>query len=162
MLEGMAFPTWVRSSPSLLAYTTVLALHAIGLAILVGLHTVVCVRLLGALRQLSLASLRKLYPTMYLGMWINIVSGLSLLWASLSGMLSNPAFYFKIGFIIVAITFMQRMKKRVFSDAALAANPEPTAEARGLAWLSLACWLGAIIAGRLTAYPGLVSNVFGF
>jgi hypothetical protein len=82
MLDAMAYPTWVRSSPSIFAYTMINSLHAIGLAILVGTHTVVCLRLLGALKQLPLAKVRKLYPIMYTGMWINIFSGLSLFWAS--------------------------------------------------------------------------------
>jgi len=162
MLEAMAYPTWVRSSPSIFAYTLINSLHAIGLAILVGTSTVVCLRLLGALKQLPLSKVRKLFPVMYTGMWINIFSGLSLFWASLSEMLVNPAYYFKMTFVILGIVLMVRMKRRVFSDAALAANPEPTTEARGLAWLSLACWLFGIISGRLTAYPGLISNVFGF
>jgi hypothetical protein len=162
MLEAMAYPTWVRSSPSIFAYTMINSLHAIGLAILVGTHTVVCLRLLGALKELPLAKVRKLYPIMYTGMWINIFSGLSLFWASLSELLVNPAYYTKMAFVIVGITLMVRMRRRVFSDTALAVNPEPTAEARGLAWLSLACWVGGIISGRLTAYPGMLSQTFGF
>jgi hypothetical protein len=161
MLEGMAYPTWVRESPSIFAYTMILSLHAMGLATLVGLHTVVCLRLLGVLKELPLSQVRKVYPMMYLGMWVNIFSGLSLLWANLSGMLTNPAFLFKISFIILGIIFLQRMKSRVFSDAALAVNATPTSEARKLAWVSLFCWLGATVSGRLTAYPGFVSSLFG-
>jgi hypothetical protein len=35
------------------------------------------------------------------------------------------------------------------------------ASVKGLAWLSLVCWVGAITAGRLLAYLGPVSGVPG-
>ena len=161
MLENMAFPTWVRESPSIFAYTAILSLHAMGLATLVGLHTVVCLRLLGAMKSLPLVNVRKVYTVMYVGMWTNIFSGACLLWANLTGMLKSPAFLSKIAFVILGIIFMQRMKNRVFSDAALAVSQTPTAEARQLAWISLICWTGAIISGRLSAYPGFFSMLFG-
>jgi len=37
---------WVRESPSIFAYTTILSLHAIGLAI-IGIRTLIALRLLG-------------------------------------------------------------------------------------------------------------------
>jgi len=46
-VENSAYATWVRESPSILAFTTILSLHAMGLAIVVGLNTVVALRLLG-------------------------------------------------------------------------------------------------------------------
>ena len=35
-LQNLALADWVRSSPSIFAYTTVLTVHAVGLAIVVG------------------------------------------------------------------------------------------------------------------------------
>jgi hypothetical protein len=39
-------------------------------------------------------------------------------------------------------------------------GPTP-AKAKVLAWASLACWFGAIVAGRLLAYVGPVSGLQG-
>ena len=78
-IENSAYAVWVRESPSIWAYTTILSLHAMGLAIIVGINTVVALRLLGFVPDIPVAKLRQLYPWMYLGFTINAFSGLSLL-----------------------------------------------------------------------------------
>ena len=61
-IESSGFAAWVRESPSIFAYTSILALHAMGLALIVGLNTVIALRLLGFAPGLPLAPLRKLFP----------------------------------------------------------------------------------------------------
>jgi len=61
-IENSAYAVWVRESPSIFAYTTVLSLHAIGLAIIVGINYVVAFRLLGFVPEIKLSALRKLFP----------------------------------------------------------------------------------------------------
>ena len=160
-VEGSAFATWIRESPSLLAYTLILSLHAIGLAIVAGLSTAIDVRLLGVAPAIPLAPARKLFPLMYAGFWLNAASGLSLLAASASGMLSNPMFYIKIAFIVAAIVIMHLLRGRVFANEKLLRTGAVPQGARSLAIASLVCWAGAIIAGRLTAYPSLIRGWFG-
>jgi len=41
------------------------------------------------------------------------------------------------------------IQKRLFGE-----HPAPPASGKALAWMSIACWLGAITAGRLLAYVG--------
>jgi hypothetical protein len=74
-IENSAYAVWVRESPSIFAYTTILSLHAIGLAIIVGINTLIALRLLGFVKEIPLAPLRKLFPWMYLGFAINAFSG---------------------------------------------------------------------------------------
>ena len=57
--------------------------------------------------------LRALFPFMYAGFWINALSGLALLAANASGMLGNPMFYIKIGFVLAAVLLMRMIKGRV-------------------------------------------------
>ena len=46
-IEGSTLAAWVRESPSIWAYATILTLHTVGLAIVVGANVVVDLRLLG-------------------------------------------------------------------------------------------------------------------
>src|SRR5688572_23358664 len=118
-IENSGFPTWVRESPSLAAYTLVLSLHAMGLAIVAGLSSAVGLRLLGVAPTIPLAPLRSLFPFMYAGFWINAASGLALLAANATGMLANPMFYLKMGFVLAAVLLMRAIKGAVFGDPAV-------------------------------------------
>jgi hypothetical protein len=164
-IENTGFATWIRESPSLAAYTLVLALHAMGLAIVVGFSSVIALRLLGVASGIPLAPARKFFPLMYAGFWINALSGLALLAASATSMLANPLFFVKLGFVALGVLTMRLLRNRVFGDGQLQAigpGGAVSATGRGLAVASLVCWGGAIVAGRLTAYPGLIEYYLGF
>jgi len=66
-LQNLALAEWVRSSPSLFAYSTVLTAHGVGLGIVVGVNTVIALRLLGVARDIPLAALRRLYGMVWIG-----------------------------------------------------------------------------------------------
>ena len=158
-IESSAYPTFVRESPSLMAYTFVLSLHAMGLAVVVGFSSAIALRLLGVARGIPLAPLRGLFPVMYVGFWVNALSGLALLSANATGMTSNPLFWVKIVFIVGGVLVMRLLRQTVFSSVTASGDAPPPA--RKLALASLACWGLAIIAGRLTAYPYLIEYYFG-
>jgi hypothetical protein len=160
-IENSAYPTFVRESPSLWAYTLVLSLHAMGLAVVVGFSSAVALRLLGFAAGIPLAPLGRLFPVMYVGFWVNALSGLALLAANATGMLANPMFYAKIVFVAAGVLVMRLLRQKVFTKA-LASGSDAPPESRTLAIASLACWSLAIVAGRLTAYPYLIQYYFGF
>lgn len=151
-IESTAIATWVRESPSIFAYTFVLSLHAIGLAIVVGVSAVVALRTLGRFDGIPLAPMLKLYPVMWAGFTINAISGLMLLSANATGMLSMLMFYVKMAFIVAAVVTLSLLKPRLAAGAG---------QVRGLSYALLGFWLGAIVAGRLTAYPYFVDALLG-
>ncbi len=165
-IEGTALAVWVRESPSIFAYTTVLSLHALGLAIVVGVGVTVALRVMGFFRGIPLAPLLKLFPVMWIGFTINALSGLALLAASASNMLSNTVFLVKMVLIVFAVINMELMRHRIATETA--AVPAGTLSddallspgARGLALSSIVMWIAVIIAGRLTAYPNFVASLF--
>ena len=161
-IENSAFPTFVRESPSLGGYTLVLSLHAMGLAVVVGLSAAIALRLLGLAPSIPLAPLGKLFPVMYAGFWVNALSGLALLAANATGMLTNPLFYAKIALIAGGVLVMRLLRHTVFTEKLASGDVAPPQSARKLAYASLACWGLALIAGRLTAYPYLIEYYFGF
>jgi hypothetical protein len=110
------------------------------MALLVGTSAIVDLRLLGAASDLPLAALKRLYPIIWTGFWLQIASGAILLLAYPTKSFTSPAFYVKLAFIAAAMAVMVRLDRRLFVGA------------RRLAALSLVLWFGAITAGRLIAY----------
>ncbi len=138
-IENTAFATFVRESPSLFGYTAVLSLHAIGLAIVVGVSTVVALRLLGYANDMPLRPIARLYPLMYTGFWVNALSGVALLMANASGMLTMVMFYIKMFFIVIAVYLLARIRSTVFTEAALAADVIDQGSHRRLAGALIGC-----------------------
>jgi hypothetical protein len=149
-IEQSAFSTWVRESPSVWAYPTILFLHTVGLGLLVGASMVIDLRMLGFSPAMPLEPMKKFFPVMWLGLWVNALSGVVLVMIDASKMLVNPLFYIKMGFIALALACGRLIGKRVFGDPPNKLLTPPAA--RMLAGASLLFWAGAITAGRLTAY----------
>lgn len=74
-LEENALSTSVRESR--LLYPTILALHSVGMAFLVGLSAAIDLRILGCAPRLPLAPMERFFPVMWLGFWV-ILAGTSL------------------------------------------------------------------------------------
>jgi hypothetical protein len=90
---------------------------------------------------------------MWLGFWINAVSGSILLVADATTKLANPAFAVKMSCIGLAVINIFLIRRYVFRDPGLDKGPVPTI-GKVLAATSLLLWTGAITAGRLMAYVG--------
>ena len=161
-IQNSGYATWVRESPSFFAYTWILSLHAMGLAIIVGINTIVALRLLGWAPEIKINALRRLLPWMYLGFTINAFSGLSLLAANASNDLHNWMFFVKLSMIACAMVNLEFTKANVFNDPAVINNTGVPAGVKKFAIMSLVFWSLAIIAGRLTEYPAFVLAWFGF
>jgi hypothetical protein len=147
-LEATGISTWMRESPSVLAYPTVLLLHVMGMAIVVGLSTMINLRVLGVAPKIAVQPLGRLYPLIWWGFALNAVTGTILLMASATMRLVDPTFYVKMVFIVVGVVVMVKTRRVVFGSPGGA----PPADARTLAWAGMICWLGAVTAGRLLAY----------
>ena len=157
-LEQTGFSTWVRESSSVLAFPTVLLLHTIGMALVVGVSAGIGLRILGLAPKLPLAPLEKFLPILWIGFWVNAVTGTVLLAADATTKMTNPDFFVKMIFIVLAIINQQMIKNRVFRDAFIDKKPL-SSNAKMLAVTSMIFWLGAITAGRLMAYLGPVSGL---
>ncbi len=161
-VENTAIAAWVRESPSIFAYTTVLSLHAMGLAIVVGIGSAVSLRVMGLFRSLPLAPMLRLFPVMWFGFTVNAISGILLLMANASGMLSNVVFLVKLGLIALAVVNMELLRHRLAAEVPAGAESDvvPSSQVRMLALSSIVLWIAVIISGRLTAYPNFVTGLF--
>lgn len=150
-IEGTSFSTWMRESESPFGFYFILFVHTVGLALLVGANAVIDLRLLGVAREIPLSPLKRFFGVMWLGFWINVTSGILLLFAYPTKSLTNPDFYIKLTCIGFAVWIMYRMKRRVFDDPVLDDTAMMEKGATLAKW-SLCLWVGAITAGRLLAY----------
>ena len=150
-LEQSGFSTWIRESPSVWAYPTILFLHTVGLGFLVGTSMAIDLRVLGFSAGLPLDPLRKFFPLMWFGFWVNAASGVVLVMIDASSMLVNPLFYIKNGCIAFAMVSGRLIAKQVFENP-LVDHAPVRFSGKVLAGASLLFWLASITAGRLTAY----------
>ena len=150
-LEQSGLSTWLRESPSVFGFYFVLVFHTIGLALVVGPNTAIDFRLLGVAPGIPVAPLRSWFKLMWLGLAINVISGIFLVLAYPSKAFTNPDFYIKLALVGSAVWILRRIKSCVFDDSSLT---EAGMLARGkmLAVWSLVLWAGVITAGRLLAY----------
>ena len=148
-IEQSGIGTWIRESPSLLGYPTFLFLHTVGLGLLVGTSVTIDLRILGFGRATALPAMEKFYSVLMLGFWISFVSGAALWIADAATWSKDIVFYIKMAFIVLGMLSARLIRSRVLRDPALLPG-----NGRMLAIASLVLWLGAITAGRLTAYIG--------
>ena len=183
-LENTEFCTWLRGSGSIWAYPLVLTLHTTGMGILVGFNWALDLRLLGVARQIPVLAMEKFFKVMWIGFWVNLITGILLLAADATTKMTSWVFGVKMFFIVLAMIVLVKMHKTVFVnpaqvrqsiaaggsavqasraglqtaavlDQAVAGEAQlVTANAKLLAILSLVFWTFSITAGRLMAYLG--------
>ncbi|HLG56726.1 MAG TPA: hypothetical protein VI485_15410 [Vicinamibacterales bacterium] len=151
-LESTTLSQWVVGSDSILAFPGILALHAIGMAFAVGVAAALDLRVLWVAPRVPLAEMRRFVPILWVGFWVNAVSGVLLLIGYPTKALTNPVFYLKLILIAIAIALFVRISRASAETVGGAADPVPSPTQRRLAIVSLVCWTGAITAGRLLAY----------
>jgi hypothetical protein len=142
-LEQSGLATWIRESGVLYSYPLILFLHTLGLSTVVGLSSVIDLRLLGVARGIPLESLQRTFGLLWAGLALTAVTGTLLFMSDAVKHGSNPAFYVKLAFVLLAVVALVRVRRRVFGAGQ---------GSRLLAAASLGCWFIALSAGRLMAY----------
>jgi hypothetical protein len=150
-LEDLQFSHWVKDAPTIWAFPTILFVHTLGMAIVAGGSAMLDLMVLGFWPAVPIKPFGRLFPTLWVGFGVNAVTGTMMLIADATTKLTTPDFYIKMVLVFAGLWVLIRMRKQVFLDPQLDQVPL-SANAKILAWASLACWLGAITAGRLLAY----------
>jgi hypothetical protein len=146
-LESSSWSIWLKESPSIWGYPTLLFVHTLGLAFSAGPSVAVDLRILGVARRLPLAPLDAFFKVIWIAIAVNAGSGAVLFASDATAKLANPAFIVKMTCVLIAIVTTVMIRRRVFGDSL---NIDGTS--RFLAAASIICWFGAITAGRLMAY----------
>ncbi len=147
-LEASAFSTWVRESPSVWAYPTILTLHTLGLGVLVGTNWMIDLRVLGFARAVPLSVLSRAFPIMWAGFWVNALSGVLLFAADPSK--ATVLFMWKLAIIAAGVALIIALKRRLYGGGT--AMDAAGLGVKAIAVVSLALWIAAIATGRWMAY----------
>ena len=149
-LETSGLAIWVAES--LYGYPIVLGLHAIGLAIVVGLLIFVDLRLLNVIGDIRLSALRGPMRLAWYGFAINALSGFALFSSQATYIIYSTPFLIKIGLVILGAIIAFHIQRQVTKNADSWEAGSLPSSIKAAAAVSLLCWMGAIIAGRLIAY----------
>jgi hypothetical protein len=148
-IQYSEFGLWVAGGDTIFAYPMILALHTVGLGIVVGMNAIIDCRVLGMGRTVPLNDLRPLFTVMWWGFALNATTGVVLFLAAASDKAYQKVFWLKLILLTLGLLASSRIRRLVFGDAAAESIPQ---NARTLAVVSLVLWMGAIISGRLMAY----------
>ena len=149
-LQDSAFTDWFLGSDSIWTYPTVLTLHTVGMAMLVGASIVVHLRVLHVGAGFPIQRLRPLYRVIWTGFIINLISGIVLFVTEAADRAVDPVFYVKLASIALALSLGVIVKRRVIDRVNVAFDTVRTTHLLSLG--SLGLWTIAIVAGRLMAY----------
>lgn len=141
---------WVGES--LWAYPFFLSLHVIGLAIVVGIFIMLDLRLLGSFKEIRVAAFLSLMKFAWIGFIVNAISGAFLFTSQASFFVGSTPFLLKIGMIFIGaiMAAIIQTKLRELNNSNNSATISGSTKI--IAIVSLTCWIGAIITGRLIAY----------
>jgi len=149
-LESLPLSVWVHESPSVWAQPTVLTLHTMGMAVLVGASWVLDLRLLGVSRNVPLSAFRWVFRAVTVGLIVNLATGVLLFAQRATTLGTAIPFLIKMCLVIASVATLVPLRSLVLrSDAE---QREVSGGARLLAIASILAWSGAITAGRLLAY----------
>jgi len=151
-LQDSSVGYWVSTAPTIWAYPTILMLHTVGLALIVGPNAVFDLRILGSGRRIPIAALRPVFPIMWIGLAINASTGIALFISEAAEKGTAWIFYVKLLLIALALIAAARTRRIVFADGGAAETGIVPVQAKALAAASLVLWFGAITSGRLMAY----------
>lgn len=150
-LQKSRFADWLAQG----AFPPIITLHSVGLALLVGLQVVICVRVLGFAEPLPIVALRRFMVVVWIGFWANLGSGLLLFAIYAHKYFHSTLFQAKLAFIVaglVAGTLLNRAILKQANESAAQSGYQAPGWTKNLAVLSLSCWAAAIVCGRWLAY----------
>lgn len=147
---GRVVGNFVRDTPwTWISFET---LHFIGLTLLVGVVLLINLKIFGVMRAVSYDTLDRLLPWAILGFGLNTFTGMGFYAAAaLTQYQNNPAFYWKLAFIVLA-----GFNTLIFTfDGAWSDESRPTPlHSKALAGASLFLWVGVMFWGSMLPFIG--------
>lgn len=149
-VEASSLGEWVRASA--LGYPLMIACHAIGMAVMVGLAVAQDMRLLGRFRGIPYMAMHRFLGLAWFGFTINFISGAALFTTQATTYITDITFLLKMGFVFGGVVTAVLLQTAISRDSAGWQTESAPAGVRLTAWASIACWVLATVTGRLIAY----------
>ena len=129
------------------------SLHFMGLSLLVGSIVLFDLRLIGVGPQIPIHALHRLIPVGLVGFCLNLITGSLFLLTEPDQYVYNRSFHFKVLFIMIAGVNASAFYLTSYRRATEAGAPSQAPRiAKVIGLVSIAMWLGVIIAGRLLTF----------
>ena len=153
-------PAWLNSASIAAAvinyrwaWAILETLHFIGLVMLF-IVVVLNLRVMGIMKQVSFAALHRLLPWAVVGFAINSITGMLFFIAAADQYTPNPAFYWKLLFILLA--GMNVLYLTVSEEPAMiGSGDDAPIRAKVMAASGIFLWFGVLFWGRLLPFLGL-------
>lgn len=149
-LETSALSEWL--SLSMLGFPMLIALHSVGMAVVVGLSLVVTLRLFGLLDAVAETVIDRFLTVAVWGFTLNLLTGVLLFVTRASDYLSSVVFVVKMSLVLLSAAVLFWLRLRLRSDVEQGVASFGDSVARNMSLVATAAWFGAVIAGRLIAY----------
>jgi hypothetical protein len=146
-LEATGLAEWVRSSTA--GYPSMIALHALGMAVMVGLSLLLDLRVLGWFAGIPLQALRRFFGLAWIGFGINFISGSALFSAQATSYIVDWVFMTKMTLVLIGAITAGVLQPAV---AKLGPGEPLSVGTKAVAGVAIVIWVVAIVMGRLTAY----------
>jgi hypothetical protein len=130
-------------------YPSMIALHAIGMAVMVGLSLLIDLRVLGWFAAIPLHALQRFFGLAWIGFGINLLSGSALFSAQATSYIVDWVFMSKMALVVLGAMTAAILQPAV---AKIAPGGELSGGMKAVAAVAIVFWLVAIVMGRLTAY----------
>lgn len=148
----MGFLTWIEESAlgiyvreDLWGFAIMLCLHAVGMAMVLGVVVVTNLRVQGYVKEIPVLSYSGLFTTAWLGFAINLGSGFMLYVSHATEYTFQVVFMLKLGLLLLGGILMKVMMNCIRANAS-------ELKIKLISAVCLASWVGAVITGRLMAY----------
>lgn len=151
-LQETEFAIFLASDPY--AYPVMLCMHAVGMAVVVGLVWVMSARVLGYAKSLSIETFQRMSTIALWGFALNTLSGLLIFSTEATRVIVNLEFQLKLACIVLGGLAVWMMMRTVRTAAASGGDGTVNfpLSVKAVAVFSSAAWFLAIIFGRLIAY----------
>jgi uncharacterized membrane protein len=127
--------------------------HFVGLSLLVGILSVVNLRLIGAIKGVPFAALHRLLPWAILGFAMNLTTGMLFFIAASQQYVANEPFYWKMVFL--GLAGVNLLYLTVFDKTwRLKPGEDPRVLDRAIAASTLGLWAAVIYCGRMLPFLG--------
>lgn len=154
-LENTPVSIFIRESSSFWAFPGILTAHAFGYCFIFATNMIMSARMMGFAKTIPLKPLRRLFPVMWVGLIVTIITGVGLTMAAAEKRVPNPILWVKMGLLAIATPMLWKYQMKVFKDPSIEVNSIPPS-ARMIAVWQIALWIVIMIAGRLIPYSATI------
>ena len=142
-IEQSALGVYIQEDPW--GFAIALSVHAVGMAMSLGIVMLINFRILGVLKQVPVLSHTALFGTAWFGFIINLLSGIALYSSHATEYTYQWVFIMKLSLLAIGGYLMKLTMDAVRANDA-------AGKIQLFSFLTLSCWIGAVITGRLMAY----------